>query len=141
MSTRLGLLLIGLLVALGCNRGGSTAHSEPPASSYTSTVFQLRFADQQTSVDGARVSPEFWGQTEIRPAIGRLFVPEEYAAPSDPRVVVLSHYLWEQSFGSDPSTIGKTIALDGVPTTVVGILSPEFRFPENARLWVPKTSG
>ena len=137
MSSRFGWLLFGLILALGCDPGGSTSYSEPPADSYTSAVFQLRIAERQISVDGARVSAEFWAGG-IRPVLGRSFVPEEYGA-NGYKVVVLSHELWEQSFGADPQTIGRAIELDGSPTTVIGILPPGFQVPETARLWVPRT--
>lgn len=139
MSIRFGLILLGLVVAWGCAR--PTSYHEAPADSYTSTEVQLRIADRQIAVDGARVSPEFWGETGGKPQLGRLFVPEEYASPSSHRVAVLSHELWQQSFGSDPAVIGRAVELDGVPTTVIGILSPGFRFPEGARLWMPEASG
>lgn len=139
MVTRLGLILLGLVVAVGCDLVGSPDYTEPPANSYTSAVFQLRLTDQPTSVDGAKVSAEFW--SGARPVIGRLFVPEEYQTRPGPAVVVLSHDLWEESFKSDPQTIGRSIELDGVPTVIVGILAPGFHFPERARLWVPRRSG
>jgi MacB-like periplasmic core domain len=140
MKSRLGLILLGLVAGWGCDLGGPSAYSEPPAHSHASAVFQLHTAPRPIAVEGARVAAEFWGKTEVRPALGRLFMPEEYAS-ADQRVVVLSHDLWEQSFHSDPRTIGQTIDLNGVPTTVVGVLPPEFHFPERARLWVPKTAG
>jgi hypothetical protein len=103
-------------------------------------VVQLRIAGQPISVGGARVSPEFWNQTEVKPIIGRLFRPEEYALHGA-RVVMVSHNLWEESFNSEPAMVGRAIELDGASTIVVGILPPGFRFPEAARLWVPRASG
>jgi hypothetical protein len=140
MSIRLRWILLGLVFAWGCNQGGSHGYSKPPANSYNSMVVQLRIDGQPISVDGARVSPKFWNPTEVKPVIGRLFRPEEYARQG-PRVVMLSHDLWEESFNSEPATVGRAIELDGAPAIVVGILPPGFRFPEATRLWVPRASG
>jgi putative ABC transport system permease protein len=45
-------------------------------------------------------------------------------------VVVLTDHLWRRSFGASPALVGKSILLDGIPHTVVGILPPSFRFPK-----------
>jgi predicted permease len=58
--------------------------------------------------------------------------------PGGSDVVVISQGLWESRYGSDPSLIGRTIALDGVPHTVIGVMDSEFSFPFNeVRLWLP----
>jgi hypothetical protein len=100
----------------------------------------MQLKEKEISLDGARVAHEFWTETRVLPALGRLFVPDEYTAPPSRAVVLLSDDLWKEKFNSDPGTIGQEIYLDGIPTTVVGILPPEFQFPGRTRLWVPKTS-
>jgi predicted permease len=51
---------------------------------------------------------------------------------------VLSHGLWRDRYGSDPSIIGRTIEVDGTTRTVVGVMRTGFAFPgPEARLWVP----
>jgi putative ABC transport system permease protein len=137
---RLGLILVALLASWACNQEGSSFYKEPPANSYSSQAFRLQVGDRTISLDGARVTPEFWAETRVQPSFGRLFVPEEYADPSNRVVALLSNDLWEESFHSDRGTIGRIINLDGVPTTIVGILPPGFQFPERALLWVPKRS-
>ncbi|HTI65170.1 MAG TPA: ABC transporter permease, partial [Gemmatimonadaceae bacterium] len=58
--------------------------------------------------------------------------------PGTPRVIILSHALWQQKYGSDPAIVGKRISIDGVPCEVVGIMPASFRYPSSAtRLWVP----
>ena len=47
--------------------------------------------------------------------------------------MILSHALWQQRFGSDPSVIGRSIELDGVGRQVVGVMPPDFRFPSTKR--------
>jgi putative ABC transport system permease protein len=65
---------------------------------------------------------------------GRTFASDETQA------VVLSHQYWEGHFSSDPKIIGKALALDGKPYTVVGIAPAHFEFPRaNTQVWVPLT--
>jgi predicted permease len=54
------------------------------------------------------------------------------------RIIVLSNGLWRRRYGADPSVVGRTIDLSGIPHEVVGILPPSFEFPGEPReLWVP----
>jgi predicted permease len=72
----------------------------------------------------------------VQPLRGRAFLETE-DQPGQPRVVVLSHRFWQSRFASDPNVIGKTVTLDNVPATVVGVMPPGFRFLHDVDLWVP----
>ena len=61
----------------------------------------------------------------IEPLVGRGFLEEEFV-PGQDRVVLLGHDLWQRSFGADEQVVGRQIRLDGVETTVVGVMPPEF---------------
>ena len=45
--------------------------------------------------------------------------------------------LWRARYGADPSIVGTTIRVAGVPSTVVGVMPPGFGFPDNSDLWLP----
>jgi predicted permease len=69
--------------------------------------------------------------------LGRTFRSEEGGAGATP-VSVLAHGFWERRYGADPSVVGRTITLDGVQHTVIGVMPSDFVFPfGSARLWVP----
>ncbi len=51
--------------------------------------------------------------------------------------MILSDDLWRRRFGGDPQVIGRAITLGGQSRTVVGIMPPGFRFPEESDLWLP----
>jgi len=92
--------------------------------------------------DPARLSVS-WGTSDffdvlgIQPAIGRSFSADELE-PGNGQVVILSHHLWEDRFGSDPSIIGKSVILNGKACTVIGIMPATFRFPSGEiDLWQP----
>ena len=52
-------------------------------------------------------------------------------------MVVLGDKLWRSRFSGDAAILGKTITLDGVGHTVIGIMPPGFAYPSNAELWTP----
>jgi putative ABC transport system permease protein len=75
----------------------------------------------------------------LRPILGRTYTTEE-DAPGGAPVVVLSHGLWQRRFGGARDVVGRTISLDGNPTTVIGVLAEGARIvglPQAPDLWVP----
>lgn len=76
-------------------------------------------------LDGMVVTHEFFGVLGVEAALGRVFLPEEDADGSD-HVVVLSHGFWQRRMGADPAVVGASIALNGVPHTVVGVAPARF---------------
>ncbi len=81
---------------------------------------------EQTPV--VRASADFFETLGVRPALGRGFVKGEDTAGRE-RVVVLSDSLWRRRFHADPGILGKTVIVGAQNHTVVGVLSPSFRFP------------
>lgn len=82
------------------------------------------------------VSANFFEALGVRPAPGRAFRSEEGQAGA-PEVVVISHELWMRRFGGRPDVVGRSLTLDGVPHTVVGVLPEGFYFTTDAHMWVP----
>jgi predicted permease len=72
----------------------------------------------------------------VQPAAGRTFAPEHGLEGSE-EVVVLAHGFWQGRLGGAPDAVGRALALDGVPHTILGILPPGFSFMNPADLWVP----
>ncbi len=77
------------------------------------------------------VSDDFFRVVGTRPAIGREFVPAEQAA-GGPMVAILTADLWRARFGADRGIVGRTVLLNDRASTVVGVLPPEFAFPEES---------
>ena len=92
----------------------------------TSMIFTI--AGEAEQLHGTRASANFLELLGVHPALGRLFVPEE-DLPGRGRVVILTDTFWRARFHADPSIIGHSITLDGLPHTVAGILPPTFRLP------------
>ena len=87
-------------------------------------------------LQGAEVSVSFFDVLRARPVLGRGFVAGENE-PGRTQVVVLSHRLWLTRFGGDPGIVGRTLQVDRMPRTVVGIAPPGFSYPENVEVWTP----
>jgi len=85
---------------------------------------------------GAKVSWQWFDVFWARPYLGRVFRPEE-DQPESNHEVVLSYATWKRRFGSDASIIGRTLQLNQHPYQVVGVMGPEFAWPNRAELWVP----
>jgi predicted permease len=82
------------------------------------------------------VSHGFFETLGAQPLLGRRFLAEEDEAGRD-HVVILGNNVWRTRFAGDPGVVGEKILLDGEPYTVVGVMGPEFAYPDWAQLWTP----
>jgi predicted permease len=71
------------------------------------------------------------------PLLGRVFGAEE-DRPGRSAVAVLGHGYWRTRLAGDPAAIGRTLELDGIPFTIVGVMPPDFSFPDpDVQVWLP----
>jgi putative ABC transport system permease protein len=89
----------------------------------------LTGAGEAERLNATRVSAGFFAALGIEPAAGRGFRPDE-DVPNGPRVTVIANGTWRRLFGADERILGRTVVLDAVPHTIIGILPPSFRHPE-----------
>ena len=84
--------------------------------------------------NGQYVSGDYFQTLGVGPEFGRVFLPTDNA-PGAPAVVVLQHGYWKRQFGGDRSILGKTVDLNGLPFTVVGVAAESFAYltPGNIR--------
>lgn len=88
-------------------------------------------------VDATRLSTNAFDVLEQRPLLGRTFSPADQV-PGAPAVALLNYRLWEQVFAGDAAVIGRTVTLNGVPTTVVGVMPRGLNFPHyRVDVWLP----
>jgi predicted permease len=124
-----------------------TADGQDVRASFSYPMFQQFVADNQTMSDlfacapFGRVSLVVDGQAEIATAfiasgnyfrvlgvtarLGRTILPED-DTPTAPPVAVISSKYWHSRFGSDPAVVGKTVKINNVLVTIVGIIPPQF---------------
>ena len=95
---------------------------------YRTNGFALTGSGEPESVTALTVTSSLFRVLGVEALVGRTFTEEEEKRRD--RVVVLRHEFWQRRFGGDRSLIGRTITLTGTPFTVVGVMPPDFRFPE-----------
>jgi predicted permease len=89
-----------------------------------------------TKLDVALVTWQWFDVFEARPMLGRTFRPEE-DVPDANREVVLSFKTWKKRFGADRNIVGQKVLLNEQPFEVIGVMGPEFNWPNTAELWSP----
>jgi putative ABC transport system permease protein len=75
------------------------------------------------------VTDRFFATLGITPLLGRTFEAAE-DRPDAPKSIVLSYSFWQRRFRGDPAIVGRTIRLDGIGHTVVGVMPASFAFPD-----------
>jgi putative ABC transport system permease protein len=88
---------------------------------------------------GARMAANVLPVLRVAPLIGRGFTEDEDEIGHE-QVALLSYGLWRRRYGGDPRVVGRSISLNGVPHTVVGVMGSEFAFPSrDYQIWTPLT--
>ena len=113
---------------------------------YEDGEFSITGGGEPEVVPAAIVTYNYFHVLGREPLHGRTFTPQE-DTPGNNHVTLLSYALWQRRFGGDPNIVGQAINLDSVPFNVVGVMPPDFDFPDPAeratisgpiQLWVPK---
>ena len=74
----------------------------------------------------------------VRPLLGRTIQPFDIGPGGQPApVVVLTYGFWQRFFSGDPHAIGRTITVDDVPRTIIGVMPPRFGWWTNEAFWLP----
>lgn len=111
------------------------AFTDVAAYSYGST----NVTDQQgpEQIQFSYLTVNMFDVLDAQPVIGRTFSPDEGLAGGDP-VVVMAEGLWQRRYSADLGIVGRTITMDGVQHTVIGVMPADFNFPfGGVKLWVP----
>lgn len=91
---------------------------------FNNNNYTVTGGQQPEQISGYGISRGFMEMLGLRPSLGRLFRPDEYGS-SDNAVVLISDSVWDRQFGRDPGAVGRTLTLDGLSATVIGILPPD----------------
>jgi putative ABC transport system permease protein len=103
--------------------------------------FELWDSDHSKNLSARSISANFFDVLGLKIAAGRPFFPEEGQLNENHPVAIISCRLWQSMFGSDPAAVGKTIRLNGVILTIVGVAPKRFRDIDYSSpyrdIWVP----
>lgn len=117
----------------------SQSHAFQTLAAYQQWFFNLSGGGEPEQLLGVHVSPGFFSMFGLKFTLGRGFSAEE-EQPGHDNVVILSHALWTNHFGSDPNILNRSIVIDDKPFTVVGVLPAGFDllgFNQPLDLWMP----
>jgi putative ABC transport system permease protein len=106
---------------------------------YRGRSFTLTGSQEPRAIMAGTVGAGFFDIMGVRPALGRVFRPDEDRPEA--RVVMVSHGFWTSELGAAPDAVGRTLQLSGEPYTLVGVMPPGFSlaswFPASRDIWVP----
>lgn len=102
---------------------------------YTGLTVTLTGTGEAQRVSIVSATASMFSVLRVLPFRGALFTASDETADN---VAVISHGFWMRAFGGSDDAIGRTIVLDGRSRTIIGVLPPDFTFPDrDAVAWVP----
>ena len=146
------LMLVHLLVPdrdTGTSREGVWSYPKYRTALDVQNVFDntALFAGRDINLTGdgeaARIRAEvvtdrYPGVLGIHPVLGRSFSGREAHIAGEPRVAMIGHALWTRRYRADPGVLGRTVSINALPYTIVGVLPPGFGgLSGTAEAWVP----
>ncbi len=104
---------------------------------YTSYENTVNGANEPARARMAIVSGGFFNVLGVQPQAGRSFLPEESRPGANP-VVVISHGFWHRLLGGKADFSGAALKIDNLNYTVIGVMPPEFDFPNRSEVWIAR---
>ncbi|HWW82123.1 MAG TPA: ABC transporter permease [Vicinamibacterales bacterium] len=105
---------------------------------FVAQTYNLTGSGDPDKLEGIRTTANLFTVLGMQAIIGRTLEPSDDDPASGTPVVVINERLWRTRFGADPSFVGRSIDLDGLAHTVVGIVPADFQFPnKEAVFWMP----
>jgi len=127
-------VLAAALLAGACTP--PTVYRPAPEGSYTKLVSSLQIETGTILVPTAFVTQEFFPATRGAPLLGRLFMDGDRSSSTP--VIVLSHRLWQRTFGGDRAIIGRAVRFDNRSAVIVGVMPERFEIPAGVDAWAPR---
>ena len=104
---------------------------------YSGGNVSVLIGERPESLTATRVTWNFFDTFGAAPLLGRGFEPSDETSLPAIQKIVLSHRVWQSRFAGDMEVIGRQIKTTAGSAMIVGVMPPEFRFPEYAEVWVP----
>jgi putative ABC transport system permease protein len=92
--------------------------------------------DPPERIQGFLVTANFIDVTGLKPIMGRNFTAEENQ-PGKDAVAIITYSLWQRRFGADPNILNKTITVNSIQRTVIGVMPEHFNFPKGGEIYAP----
>ncbi|MCG8413142.1 MAG: ABC transporter permease, partial [Pseudomonadales bacterium] len=96
----------------------------------------LSDGDYAQRFNGVEITSTAFGFSSTSPQLGRPLLPTDESPGSDP-VAVISHFVWQNYYSGAPDIIGKQSRINSEFRTIVGVMPPDYSFPQVAEVWLP----
>lgn len=109
---------------------------------YSNFFAHASIAGGSELIIGELVTDNYFQVLGVRPAMGRVFTPEEFDPSGASPVAVISHAMWQSRFAGDPAVVGKQLRMNGRVYTVIGVAPSAFSgmMPAvSTPMWIPAT--
>ena len=100
-----------------------------PIAAFSGSTETMTGHGEPERLQGIRSAGSVLEVAGVTPVIGRIITAGD-EQPAAPRVIVISHALWQRTFGGKADVLGQTVNLAGVPQTIVGVMPKGFTFPD-----------
>src|SRR5882724_2477933 len=100
------------------------------------STINVTYKNNPQRYNGGYVTEDFFKITGVSPILGRDFTAADNK-PGAERVIILSYEIWKRDFNGDPNIIGQNVRVNGKPATIIGVMPPNFKFPNFEQLWTP----
>src|SRR5437879_325307 len=100
------------------------------------STINVTYKNNPQRYTGAYVTEDMFKILGVSPIMGRDFTADD-DKPGAPKVTILSHEIWKRDFNADPNIVGQSVRINGRAATIIGVMPPNFKFPQAEELWTP----
>ena len=100
---------------------------------YRQDITDMTGSGEPVRLTTLETTADFFGAIGLPPLMGRVYSQDDRA--SGTRVVVIADSMWRQHLGADPQVVGRTVRLNGVPHTVIGVMPSQLLHPQEVDMW------
>jgi predicted permease len=93
------------------------------------SIINVEINDVRTRGNVSAVTGNYFTELGIRPVIGRLLTDEDVRVDTQQSapIAVIGHAFWQRHFNGDPAAVGRTVRVEGIPFTIVGVAPAGFK--------------
>ena len=100
------------------------------------STINVTYKEKPQRYTGGYVTEDFFKIICVSPVLGRDFTAEDNK-PGAEKVTILGDEIWRRDFGAEPNIVGQSVRINGKAATVIGVMPPNFKFPQAEELWTP----
>ncbi len=100
------------------------------------STINVTYKNNPQRYNGGYVTEDFFKIVGVSPVLGRDFTAADNK-PGAEKVVILANEIWKRDFNGDPDIVGQAVRVNGKPGTIIGVMPPNFKFPNFEELWTP----